>query len=93
VLVFGRVAGATAYLEWLEGTIRKKGPRETRRSASHLGDGPWMYTTSSLDTGTLVFWRHGRVVAHVGCRQMTNHRRLAVALARKQQRRLLAALH
>ena len=57
-----------------------------------LGDDGWVRTSTSRETGTVVFWRHGRVLAFMICSEMTQHRALAVALARKQQRRIAAKL-
>jgi hypothetical protein len=41
---------------------------------------------------TFVIWREGRVTALVVCQLMNGHRKLALALARTQQRRIAAAL-
>ena len=57
-----------------------------------LGDEGWVRTSSSPDTGTVVFWRHGRVLAFMICSEMVRHRTLAVELARKQQRRIASRL-
>ena len=51
-----------------------------------------MYSSSSPDGGTVVIWRYSRVVAWVMCQEMAAHRKLAIALARKQQQRIAAAL-
>ena len=45
-----------------------------------LGDEGWVRTSSSPDTGTVV-WRHGRVLAFMICSEMVRHRTLAVELA------------
>ncbi len=57
-----------------------------------LGDEAWVLTSSRDETGTYVVWRHGRVVSFVSCLQMTQHRTLALAQARKQERRIAAKL-
>lgn len=57
-----------------------------------LGDEGWVRTSTSPGTGTVVFWRHGRVLAFMICSDMTRHRTLAVDLARKQQRRIASRL-
>jgi hypothetical protein len=63
-----------------------------RPSSIRLGDEARVYTTGAPDEGTAVVWRHGRVVAFVSCTEMARHRALCLAQARKQQRRIAAAL-
>jgi hypothetical protein len=69
----------------------QNGPK-FRRNPTAIGAEGWVYTARSLDTGTLVLWRYGRVVALLACQEMTSHRSLALSLARKQQRRIAGAL-
>jgi hypothetical protein len=88
---FRQPRGAESYMRWMTRTGFGKGSGPPRRIA--LGDEAWLYTiSSSTDTGTAVLWRHGRVVAMVSCFEMTGHRSLALAQARKQQRRIFAQL-
>ena len=67
-----------------------RGLGRARRVA--LGDEAWVLTSSRDETGTYVVWRHGRVVSFLSCLQMTHHRALALAQARKQDRRIAAEL-
>ena len=82
-------SGAQTYVRWMLKTGLGNIGRPQRIA---LGDEAWLYTMSSTDTGTAVLWRHGRVVALVSCMEMTRHRTLALAQARKQQRRIVAQL-
>jgi hypothetical protein len=88
--LFRRPAGARAYFAWYEGQLKAQG--ESSRSRLTLGDGGWVYRVQSTPDSTFVLWRDGRVVSSVMCHKSTGHRTLAVALARKQDRRASAAL-
>jgi hypothetical protein len=88
--VFRGAEGAKIYQARLEKSFREQGA--VRRGPVDLGDGGLRYFWRAPDVGTHVLWRSGRVVAYVGCEQMTGHRTLALALAQKQQRRIAAAL-
>jgi hypothetical protein len=92
--VFSRARGAKSYLAWFDQSVRKSGEggARERRNALDLGAEGWIYSSRSPATGTTAVWRHGRVVATVGCRQMTGHRALTLALARRQQLRIAAEL-
>lgn len=84
---FRQPKGAKSYLLWwMRSIARSAGPAQRIR----LGNEAWLFTASSPDTGTSVLWRHGRVVALVGCLEMRRHRSLALAQARKQERRIAA---
>ena len=54
-----------------------------------IGDEAWV---KSSNDATGVAWREGRIEARVVCEEMAGHRALALALARKQQRRIAASL-
>jgi hypothetical protein len=88
--VFRGAEGAKLYHASIEKSFREQGA--VRRGPVEVGDGGSRYFWRSPDVGTHVLWRSGRVVAYVGCEQMTGHRTLALALAQKQQRRITAAL-
>jgi hypothetical protein len=88
--VFRGAEGAKLYHASIEKSFRQKGA--VRRGSVGLGDGGSRYFWRAPDVGTHVLWRSGRVLAYVGCEQMTAHRTLALALAEKQQRRITAAL-
>jgi hypothetical protein len=90
--VFRRAEGAKTYLAWMDRSLRAQGGPAIRRTPLALGAAGWMYTSRSRETGTQILWRYGRVVASLTCQQMTRHRTLALALARKQQRQIVAAL-
>jgi hypothetical protein len=68
------------------------GPFPARGRRLDLGDEAWTRSTSSPDDATAVVWRYQRIVAYVVCSDMSGHRRVAQALARKQQRRIAATL-
>ena len=86
--LFTEARGAKAFLAYL----RSAAARGVIVGRAELGDEAWLFSSRSVDTGTAMFWRHGRVVAWVSCREMTAHRTLAVGLARKQERRIAARL-
>ena len=88
--VFRRAEGARMYLAWFDEAFKKH--NATQRRTVDLGDAGWIYVSRSRDNGTHVAWRSGRVVALVLCEWMTPHRALALAMARKQQRRIADAL-
>jgi hypothetical protein len=92
--VYRSPAGPKAALSALDRTARRNAPPSlTRRSVQigRRGNG-WLYTERARDPGTAVAWRFGRVLAVVNCAAPTGHQKLALALARKQQRRMAAAL-
>jgi hypothetical protein len=82
--------GARVYLAGFDKQFKEHNAAERR--PVDLGDAGWIYVSSSRDSGTHVAWRSGRVVALVNCEWMTPHRALALAMARKQQRRIAYAL-
>jgi len=90
--VFRSAAGARIFLAWLDKGVRKETGGTVQRRPVGLGDEGWSYVSSSREDGTQVVWRVGRVLAVLGCEQMTGHQGLALLLAREQQRRLATAL-
>jgi hypothetical protein len=88
--LFRRPAGARAYFAWYEGQLKTQG--ESSRSRIALGDGGWVYRVRSQPNSTFVLWHDGRVVSSLVCHKAQGHRELALALARKQDRRATAAL-
>jgi hypothetical protein len=85
---FRQPKGARTYLLRMKAEFAKRSVRPQRLG---LGDEGWLFMVStSTDTGTSVLWRHGRVIAWVSCLEMTRHRSLALAQARKQERRIAA---
>ena len=88
--VFRRAAGARSTLVSQFRSPAGGGFGPARRI--RLGHEGWVRTSSASDTGTIVFWRHGRVLAFVVCSHMTRHRALAEELARKQERRMASRL-
>ena len=86
--VFRAEKGASAFVR----TARKHGltPFTTGRGERiQLGDEAWLSQATAADE-TAVAWRQGRVVAYVSCTEMAKHRSLTLALARKQQHRIVA---
>ena len=57
-----------------------------------LGDDAWLISIGGREPTTSVLWRYRGVTAILTCSEMTQHRTLALALARKQQRRIAAVL-
>jgi hypothetical protein len=88
--LFGRAGGAKIYFAWYERRLAREG--EGARSRIAIGDGGWVYRVRSTQNSTFVLWRDGRVVSSVLCHAMKDHRTLAVALARKQDRRETSGL-
>ena len=87
--VFRGSAGAKKALpSMIAGTNRGLG----RARRVNLGDEGWVLGSGTGETGTYVLWRHGRVLSFVICLQMTQHRTVALAHARKQERRITAKL-
>ena len=87
--VFRRADGAKLYLASVDKSLRE--PAAVRRGRVDLGNGGSSYVSRLPKDGTWVAWRSGRVVGVVGCQEMTGHRTLALALARKQQRCIATA--
>ena len=85
--IFRTASGASAFVR----TARRErlAPFIPRGDRIQLGDEAWLYKDTA-NHGSVVTWRHGRVVAYVSCTEMANHRALTLALARKQQRRIAA---
>ena len=87
--LFRDAVGARKVLPSMVASMNR-GLGRTRRV--QLGDEAWVVSSSRDETGTYVIWRHGRVVSFVSCLQMTQHRTLALAQARRQERRIAATL-
>jgi hypothetical protein len=88
--VFRQPKGARTYMPLLVKSGSAQVGGRVRRV--NLGDEALLYSSSSRSTGTAIVWRQGRVVAYVSCSQMTEHLALALAQARKQQRRIATEL-
>ena len=87
--VFRGSAGARKALpSMVAGTNRGLG----RARRVTLGDEGWVLSSGTGETGTYVVWRHGRVLSFVICLQTTQHRTVALAHARKQERLIAAKL-
>jgi hypothetical protein len=85
--IFRAANGARAFLR--EAGRGAFAPFPRRGERIQLGDEAWLHVDTKTGVSTVV-WRQGRVAAYVSCTQMANHRALALALARKQQRRIVA---
>ena len=83
--------GATAWLAWLDARARLQSTQtHLRRRVVRIGDEGWAYSTTRLGGTALVGWRRGRVVALVSTSGLGLGK--ALDLARRQQRRIAAAL-
>jgi len=56
-----------------------------------FGDEAWLYRSPAPDDATTIVWRYRNVVAYVSCEEMAGQRAIVLQLARKQQRRIVAA--
>jgi hypothetical protein len=90
--VYRSAEGPAAALAALDRSARRNAPGSLERRAARVGESGWMYTERGTDPGTSIAWRFGRVLAVVRCSAPSGHQKLASALARKQQRRIAAAL-
>lgn len=83
--------GASGWLDWLDARARLQSARtQLRRRIVRIGDEGWAYSSARLGGTALVGWRRGRVVALVSTSGLGLGR--ALDLARRQQRRIAAAL-
>jgi len=89
--VFDSANGAHKLLVWVDSELRKLGFAGQKRAAVNVGSEGWVHWAggSGLDPSVVV-WRQGRVFAGVMALGLTKDRTLA--LARVQQRRIVAAL-
>lgn len=85
--IFRTANGARAFVREARREALPPFPRGGKRI--QFGDDAWLHQDAKTG-GSTVVWRHGRVAAYVSCTEMANHRALALALARKQQRRIVA---
>lgn len=87
--LFRQAEGARYMLRWFDRDLRDHDPnKRLERLDAGIGVEAWVYT--SIPGLTLVVWRHGRVFARVTTIAVS--RKQTLALARKQQRRIAAAL-
>jgi len=89
--LFNGATGARKLLVWVDSELRKSGFAGQKRARVDLGSEGWVHWAggSGLDLSVVV-WRQGRVFAGVMGLGLTKDRTLA--LARVQQRRIVAAL-
>jgi hypothetical protein len=89
--VFRRPDGARIALAWFDGEVGKQAAKASiERSRGKLGAQAWIYTGRAPGRFTLVGWRYRRVVAAVFGLAIPRER--VIALARVQQRRIVAAV-
>jgi hypothetical protein len=86
--IFRGATGASAFVRYAK--RKRLTPFTLRGIRIDLGDEAWLYPGGSAADGTAVVWRYRRVIAYVTCTEMGGHHELALALARKQQRRIVA---
>jgi len=72
-------------------TLRRVNSR-LRSEAVSIGSRGVILTPPGPDSTVIVAWRHGRITALVVCRKVDRPRERAIALARVQERRIVAAL-
>ena len=85
-------AGAKAALSATEREARRNAPVSLERRRIQIGSGGMLYTAHSRERATAVLWRFDRVLAVLNCSSQLDHEKLALALAKTQQRRVAAAL-
>ena len=88
--LFRRVAGAEALLALTDREWRASGASGQSRSALRIGTRGVVYWLGGSRRQALVFWRDGRVFSAISGLGMP--RAQTIELARKQQRRIAAAL-
>jgi hypothetical protein len=88
--VFRTPRGAREMLRWAERQVRLSGVRGVRSRGVALGDEALAVEVGSPPVEIYVYWREGVVWSAVGGRNLTRAR--ALALARLQQRRIVAEL-
>ena len=86
--IFRAANGASAFVREARRGAFAPFPRGGERIIQ-LGNEAWLHEDTKSG-GSTVVWRQGRVAAYVSCTEMVNHRALALALARKQQRRIVS---
>jgi hypothetical protein len=87
--VFASAEGSQKLLEWADRQLRLAGIKGLERERVRIGAGGWRYR-GGADFGTVVIWRYRHVWAGVGGRLVAPA--LTLDIARKQQRRIEAAL-
>lgn len=87
-----RPAGARIIFEFVVAEMRKSGIKGLRRTPAGLGNESWIYSGSESQVSgfVLVVWRYERVFAGIVGVGLT--RKVALELARKQQRRIARAI-
>ena len=87
--VFASAAGSQKLLGWADRQLRLSGIKGLERVRVRVGAGGWMYR-GGFDGQAVVIWRYRHVWAGIGVRRISPT--LTLDLARKQQRRIAAAL-
>ena len=87
--VFASPEGSQKLLEWADHELRLSGIKGLSRARIDIGAGGWIYR-GGFDGQTVVIWRYRHVWAGVGGTRITSP--LTLELARRQQRRIAAAL-
>jgi hypothetical protein len=87
--VFTNAAGSEKLLAWTDREVRRSGIKGISRARARIGAGGWIYR-GGFEGQTVVIWRYRHVWAGVGGRAMGSA--LTLDLARRQQRRIAAAL-
>ena len=90
--VYRSPAGARAALAATEREARRNAPASLAIRQLRIGSGGVLYTAPTKERASAVLWQFDRVLAVLNCGSQLDHETLALALARKQQRRIAAAL-
>ncbi len=89
--LYRRQKGAKNVLGFADLGMRKAGIKGLRRSRIAIASGGWIYWGGSGDFALAVAaWRHGRVFASITTAGLT--RKASLAIAMKQDRRIVASL-
>ena len=87
--VFASAEGSQKLLEWADRQLRLSGIKGLERARVRVGAGGWMYR-GGFDGQAVVIWRYRHVWAGIGGTRVSPT--LTLDVARKQQRRIAAAL-
>jgi len=88
--LFRRPEGARMMLIWVDKQARLSGLKGLKRARAGVGAESWIYWQASASGSAVAIWRYGAAFAGVQGLGLSKAR--VLALARKQQRRIAAAL-
>ena len=88
--LFRRPEGARMMLIWVDKQARLSGLKGLKRARVGVGAESWIYWQASASSSAVAIWRYG--AAFAGVQGLGLSKAGVLALARKQQRRVAAAL-